>query len=99
MIDVLLDKDGDLKIEDGDFKTGYSDEQHQELILRTHKGEWKESPEVGVGIADMLNDDSYDEMLIEMKKQLQYDGMKIRNIRFQEDGKLIIDGKYISENG
>ncbi|MEO2064485.1 MAG: oxidase [Christiangramia sp.] len=99
MIDVLLDQDGDLLIEGGDFKTGYSDNQHQEHILIAHKGEYKESPEVGVGVADILSDDTYDEMLIEMKKQLQYDGMKIKNIRFQEDGKLIIDGKYISENG
>lgn len=98
MIDVLLGQDGDLEFENGDFKTGFSDNQHQEHILRAHKGEYKENPEVGVGVADMLNDDAYDEMMIEMKKQLQYDGMRIRNIRFQEDGKLIIDGKY-PDNG
>jgi len=98
MKDILLDQDGDLSIENGDFKIGESDNRHQEHILRAEKGEYKESPEVGVGISQMLSDDRYDEMMIEMKKQLQYDGMKIKTIRFEGDGKLIIDGKY-SNNG
>ncbi|WP_281683420.1 oxidase [Zunongwangia profunda] len=98
MKDILLDQDGDLIIENGDFKIGYSDNQHQEHILKAEKGEYKEFPEVGVGISQMLSDDRYDEMMIEMKKQLQYDGMKIKTIRFEQDGQLIIDGKY-SDNG
>lgn len=98
MKDILLDQDGDLIIENGDFKIGYSDNQQQEHILKAEKGEYKEFPEVGVGISQMLSDDRYDEMMIEMKKQLQYDGMKIKTIRFEQDGQLIIDGKY-SDNG
>ena len=94
MRDILLDENDDLLIRNGDFVIGESDNQHQQHILIANKGEYKESPEVGVGISKMLNDDSYDEMMIEMKKQLEYDGMKIKNIRFEENGKLIIDGKY-----
>jgi len=94
MKDLLLTEDGDLAIVNGDFEIAESNLRHQEHILIANKGEYKEFPEVGVGISDMLNDDNYDEIMIEIKKQMEYDGMKIQNVRFQEDGKLIIDGKY-----
>lgn len=84
----------DLVIENGDFVIGDSDEQHQRDILKAYKGEFKASPEVGVGIEQMLNDDNIVPFLIEAKKMLEYDGMKINNISFAEGDKLIIDGKY-----
>jgi hypothetical protein len=84
----------DLVIENGDFVVATSDEQHQRDILKAYKGEFKISPEVGVGIEQMLNDDLIVPFLIEAKRMLEYDGMKINNITFTEDDKLIIDGKY-----
>lgn len=94
MTDLLLDENNDLILVGGDFSIGHSDEQHQKHILIANKGEYKEHPEVGVGIIDMLNDDAYTESLIETKKQLEYDGMTIRNVSYNEQGKLIIDGNY-----
>ena len=96
MKDVTLDESGDLLIANGDFDISESDNRQQADIIRAFKGEYKEFPEVGVGISEMLNEDSYDEMLIEIKKQLEYDGMQISNVRFQGDGKLIVDGKYVN---
>jgi hypothetical protein len=98
MNDILLDTDGDLSIKNGDFDIGFSDNQHQEHILLANKGEYKEFPELGVGIAAMLGDDDYTDMLIEIKKNLEYDGMKIKNVRFDENGNLDIDG-YYKNNG
>jgi hypothetical protein len=98
MNDLLLDENGDLSIANGDFLIGLSDKQHQEHILIANKGEFKEFPEMGVGIANMLNDDDYTDMLIEIKKNLQYDGMKIKNVKFDENGNLDIDG-YYKNNG
>ena len=93
MKDILIDNNNDLRLStDGDFEVGYSDNQQQKAILTTEKGEWKEHPEVGVGIAQMLADDLYTEMLIEVKKQLEYDGMQINDVALQEGGKLLIDG-------
>ncbi|MDV4024241.1 oxidase [Elizabethkingia anophelis] len=83
-----------LVIENGDFVIADSDEQHQRDILKAYKGEFKASLEVGVGIDQMLNDDSIVPFLIEAKKMLEYDGMKINNISFEADDKLVIDGKY-----
>ena len=94
MNDLLLDPSGDLSIVNGDFVIGDSSNQHQEHILIANKGEYKEFPELGVGIAAMLGDDDYVPMLIEIKKNLEYDGMKIRNVKFDKDGNLDIDGHY-----
>jgi hypothetical protein len=94
MNDLLLDENGDLSIVNGEFAIGFSDNQHQEHILLAHKGEFKEFPEIGVGIHAMLDDDDYTDMLIEIKKNLEYDGMKIKNVRFDENGNLDIDGYY-----
>jgi hypothetical protein len=98
MNDILLDTDGDLSIVNGDFDIGFSDNQHQEHILLANKGEFKEHPEIGVAIHAMIGDDDYTDMLIEIKKNLEYDGMKIKNVRFDENGNLDIDG-YYKNNG
>lgn len=94
MTDFLLDENGDLSFENGDFDIGFSDYQHQEHILMATKGEFKEFPELGVGLNRMLSDDDYTSFLIDAKKNLEYDGMKINNIKFQENGNLNIDGEY-----
>lgn len=94
MKDILIDENNDLQLLAGDFEVGHSDNQQQKAILTTEKGEWKEHPEVGVGIAQMLADDLYTEVLIEIKKQLEYDGMQINDVALKEGGKLLIDGQY-----
>jgi len=94
MTDIILNKTGDLDIQNGDIILGYSDNQHQEHILLANKGDYKEFPELGVGINNMLNEDDYMPFLIESKKNLEYDGMKINNIKFEENGNLNIDGYY-----
>ena len=94
MKDILIDDNNDLRLLAGDFEVGHSDNQQQKAILTTEKGEWKEHPEVGVGIAQMLADDLYTESLIEIKKQLEYDGMQINDVALKEGGKLLIDGQY-----
>lgn len=94
MQDILLDNDNDLNFSRGDFDVGFSDLQQQKRIVVSNKGEWKQHPEVGVGIVDMIADDRYTEMLIEVKKQLEYDGMQIDDVALKENGKLFIDGTY-----
>ncbi len=98
MNDILLGKDNDLLFEEGDFVIGNSDKQNQKLIIAAGKGEFKAHPEVGVGIEGYLNDESFTPLLIEIKKQLEYDGMKINDVFIDEEDKLVIDGKY-KENG
>jgi len=97
MKDLLLDQNNDLMITNGDLTIGDSDKQHQKLILSSYKGEWKANPELGAAVQDMLSDDNFSKYIIEAKKQLEYDGMRIDDIRLERD-QLIIDGKY-KQNG
>ncbi|MFK7004593.1 oxidase [Flavobacterium covae] len=94
MQEFLLDQEGDLDFTGGDFNIGNSDAQHQEHILVAHKGEYKQFPELGVGITQILNDDEYMGTLIEIKKNLEYDGMHVKNVKFMPNGNLYIDGNY-----
>lgn len=94
MNDLKLDTTGDLLIQDGDLVIGFSDNQHQEHILIANKGEFRQYPEVGVGIEKILSDDDYIDVLIDIKKNLEYDGMKINNVKLDENGNLDIDGNY-----
>ncbi|MDF7809905.1 hypothetical protein [Hymenobacter sp. YC55] len=48
--DFLLDAGYDVAIENGDFVAGLSDEQHQELLLLTAQGEWRQSPLTGINL-------------------------------------------------
>lgn len=94
MTDLLLDDTADLVLVNGDFAIGNTDNQNQKLIVIANKGEWKEFPEVGVGIQNILSDDDPTDVLIECKRQLEYDGMQIDDVSLTQDGKLIIDGNY-----
>lgn len=84
----------DLEIRNGDFAVLESDNQHTEHILIANKGEYKAAPELGVGISQMLNTEEITEFLIEAKKNLQYDGQTVNDIRFTAEEKLIVDSKY-----
>lgn len=73
--DILLDSDGDLLIENGDFKIGDSDAQHIKDILRAFPGWWKEFSSVGVGMAQYLNSSGkQQEIQRNIKLQLEADG-------------------------
>lgn len=94
MKDLQVNDTGGLVFENGDFKISESANQHQKSILLGCKGDFKEFPELGVGIEQLIADDQYNEVLIEAKKNLEYDGMLINNISINENGILKIDGKY-----
>lgn len=97
MKDVLIDEGNDIIISNGDFAIGDSDIRHQEHILIANKGEFKEFPEMGVGIIEALNSDDIREVLDNVKRNFQYDGMYVNNITYDGE-KLITDAKY-RDNG
>lgn len=97
MKDVLIDEDNDIVISNGDFAIGDSDIKHQEHILIANKGEFKEFPEIGVGIIEALNSDDIRGVLDNVKRNFQYDGMYVNNITYDGE-KLVTDAKY-RDNG
>ncbi|MGP1500747.1 MAG: oxidase [Bergeyella cardium] len=74
--DILLDQQSDLKLHNGDFDFGKSDQQHIEHILTAQKGEYKETPLLGFGIINYLKLSKYiqSDFKRDLKIQLEYDG-------------------------
>lgn len=93
MQDILLEND-DLSFRNGDLLTGTSDTQHQRHILLAHPGQYRQYPAMGARIVSLLSNDDPNAVLLEAKRNLEYDRMKVGNIRFTAEGKLTIDAKY-----
>lgn len=93
MKDILLNTARELDIKNGDFAVGESTLQHQDLLLMTNKGEWKENPMIAVGAVGYLKDEDEAALMAEVKQQFEKDGMQVKQI-FIEDGKLNIDANY-----
>lgn len=53
--DILLDKDFDLSISNGDFDVGNSWGQDVEIIISLSKGELKSDPLLGVNLIEKIN--------------------------------------------
>jgi len=99
MTDILLDETFDLIIEEdtpgkGDFLIDESTKQHQALILLANKGEFRQSPLVGVGVSLYLEDDRLGAMKSELQQQLYLDGMTVDELRIFNDGRVFIDASY-----
>ncbi|MBU7577074.1 MAG: hypothetical protein KAF40_03340 [Flavihumibacter sp.] len=93
MEDILLDEDFDLLIQNGDLVIGPSSEQHQQLLLLSNKGDWRQFPMVGVGIREYLKDEDENSMVGEIKEQFEMDGMQVKDIRIA-NGQIGIDAYY-----
>ncbi len=96
-IDYLHTTEHDLMIKDGDFVTGFSDEQHIEVLLLAWKGEVKEFPLAGVGIRNYgLAPWNYT-LMKKLEKnisiQLKYDGAQKPVVRVEKD-KIKVDATY-----
>lgn len=94
MNDILLNTGYDASIANGDFVTGFSDQQNQNLLLISEKGAYKESPGVGVGLFSFLENDATANMLSEIRRQFTDDGMTINKLTYLGEGKLNIDASY-----
>lgn len=100
---ILIGEDGDLNVrpvrdENGILKSGLvvgdSLYQNQYVILRAHKGELKEFPVLGVGLADIVNDQDIAGWSDEIKSQFEKDGMRVGRVKFDRNMDLEIDADY-----
>lgn len=94
MKDILLNNDGDLKIEDGDFVIGEATLQNQAVILAAHQGEFKQYPTIGVGIQDLLLSNELLEFRHKIRNHFAMDGLKIKELELYEIGNLKINASY-----
>jgi hypothetical protein len=93
MTDILLDDTFDLAFENGDFLIGESTEQHQQLLLITNKGDWRENTTIGVGVKNWLKDEDNNTLLGEIKKEFERDGMLVESIALDGES-IIINAPY-----
>jgi hypothetical protein len=97
MKDILLSDELDVSFTNGDFSTGESNSQNEQLLLLLQKGSIKTLPLVGVGIQDYVNDVDIDAMIREVRHQFGLDGMKVNSISWDsEKMELDYDANYNS---
>ena len=74
----LIQDNGDLLIQNGDFVIGLSDEQHVSDIIYSAPNWWKEYPQLGVNIQLYLSGSGIgDELNRDLKLQLISDGYSV----------------------
>lgn len=79
---LLAYNDGcvDLAVESGGMLTGETQAQEEYLVLASQRGEWKEYPLVGVGLADMAGDEDVRYWKREIIDNLARVGIKVKGV-------------------
>ena len=70
----------DIELENGAMATGETLYQEEYLVLASQRGEWKENPLVGVGLADMVGDEDLRYWKREITENLARVGIKIKGV-------------------
>ncbi|MEI2758964.1 MAG: oxidase [Bacteroidia bacterium] len=97
--DILIDADYDLVIKDGDLVIGESTDQHQLCILLANKGQYKQFPDVGVGINEFLQDEvDLGDLSSEINEQFEKDGMRITSLKLESIESLRVEAYYQYES-
>ena len=90
MKDLIL-KDNDLLFENGDISVNNAILQNIDLILNTHKGEWKEYVNIGAGINQWLGSNDLDFMIIsQVRDELSKDGITNVDIFLTKKGVEVV---------
>jgi hypothetical protein len=97
-IDFLIDNQGDLAIQGGDFVVGQSDLQHVKHLLIAEKGNYKNAPLTGVGIRRYqfaaFSPLITTKLRADISVQLKADGFKASVLKVRQNGKIEVDGNY-----
>ncbi|MGH2643542.1 MAG: hypothetical protein ACRDE2_06320 [Chitinophagaceae bacterium] len=94
MQDIMLSNTYDLNVANGDFAIGESIEQHQQLLLLTNPGEWKENPEAGIGVSNYLLDETPADLKRAIRMGFNADGMTVDQITVDVTGIIGISANY-----
>lgn len=92
----LKTEDGDFIFEDGDFRIEDSNQEHANAIMVSNLGEWKQVPDLGIGIDNFLNGAGVTEAKIleqNIRRQFKQDGFKTQDLKIDfnlSTSKLIV---------
>ena len=70
----------DIDLTAGSITVGDTSIQEEALVLLTQRGEWKEYPLMGVGLADMVGDEDVRYWKREITENLARVGIKIKGV-------------------
>ncbi len=85
-MDIILDKDGDIRIENSDLIIGDTFNQEVNLILNSSKGEWKNEPLVGANLKELLKTKQNNDKAAQyIRIALEQDKKRLKNISFEEN--------------
>lgn len=101
MMDIRLQADGELHYKSteeggtGDFEPEESTRQHQRQLIINNKGDFKENPNICVGVDWYMNeDDGMQALMQEIAAQFANDGMDVQGVRLNEKGEIISNAEY-----
>jgi hypothetical protein len=80
-IDYITDDNGDLIIENGDFKKGDATLQHVRDILLAAPGHYRQFPTIGADIEEIINGELDVEMKKKIRMNLTSDGYTVGDIK------------------
>ncbi len=79
MIDIGLDENEDLEFKDGDFVAEESTYQHQRQLLLNNKGEFKQNPDICVGLDNYIDDEGAKNIIGAIVDEFTKDGMDVKD--------------------
>jgi len=80
MNDIILTPDCDLSVDNGDFVLADSLNQQIACLLEARKGDYRQHPDIGIGLSDYLLDNKIGELHREVAVQLRRDGLRLLNM-------------------
>lgn len=90
---MKIGNDYDLQVVSGSVVLGDTQPQNQALIVVSNPGEWKQHPELGVGIESWMLDDNPGNLRAEVKRHLKSDGFTVDRVTL-DGGELVINAQY-----
>lgn len=82
--DILLTTDNELQFKNGDFLTGYSDDQHIQHHMTANPGNYLQHPFLGIGLTKEKNGPVNRGLIASaIRKSLVEDGFNVREIRVE----------------
>lgn len=94
MKDILLDAHEDLQLHSGDWKLGDAQTQHQQLLLLSSPGDYKEFPDVGVAALSYSDDETKQNLIRHISQSFTKDGMQVDAISIDAQGIINIAAQY-----
>ncbi len=95
MKDFLTDENtNELLFVNGDFAFGDSTKLNQKHLLLSNKGDYKQSPTIGVGINTALHDEDSGDLMRSIRIEMVRDGMTVDDLKILPNGAVGLNASY-----